>query len=77
MRRYTVRSFTPANKVSSDRSPTTKDEDDMALQSAIDELDWHNIVDTPHVQRGLRRLAAEARRKASVGDFEEGGFAVE
>ncbi len=61
----------------SDRSPSTRDDDDIALQSEIDESNWHNIVGTPHVQRGLRRLAAEARRQAAAGEIEEGGFAVE
>jgi hypothetical protein len=49
----------------------------MASQSANDELSWHKIVATPHVQRGLRRLAAEARRQAIAGETEEGGFVVE
>ncbi len=42
-----------------------------------DELEWHNIVSTPHVRHGLRRLAAEARRQFAAGETEKGGFAVE
>ena len=41
------------------------------------ETQWHDIVNTPHVQHGLLRLAAEARRQAFTGEIEEGGFAIE
>ncbi len=41
------------------------------------ELNWHKIVATPHVQHGLRRLAAKARQQAAAGEIEEGGFVVE
>ena len=47
------------------------------VHDAYDELEWHRIVNTPHVLNGLRRLAAEARRQIAAGKTEEGGFAVE
>lgn len=47
------------------------------VHDAYDELEWHRIVNTPHVRNGLRRLAAEARRQIVAGETEEGGFAVE
>ncbi len=47
------------------------------VRDAYDELEWHSIVNTPHVRNGLRRLAAEARRQIAAGEIEEGGFAVE
>jgi hypothetical protein len=43
----------------------------------IEEVEWNNIINTPHVRDGLRRLAREARRQFAVGETEEGGFAVE
>ena len=46
-------------------------------RDAFDELEWHNIVSTPHVRHGLRRLAAEARREYYAGETEEGGFALD
>jgi hypothetical protein len=55
--------------------PSMKD-DDIDLESKS-EAEWHTIVSTPHVRDALRRLAAEARRQASAGETEEGGFAVE
>ncbi|MBA2393071.1 MAG: hypothetical protein H0V70_10040 [Ktedonobacteraceae bacterium] len=56
---------------------SVRDYDTMAPQLDIDELDWHKIVTTPHVQHGLRNRAAEARRQAIAGEFEEGGFVIE
>jgi hypothetical protein len=47
------------------------------VRDAYDELEWHRIVNTPHVRNGLRCLAAEARRQIATGKIEEGGFAVE
>ncbi|HKV57119.1 MAG TPA: hypothetical protein VJO32_02520 [Ktedonobacteraceae bacterium] len=47
------------------------------VSDAYDELEWHKIVNTPHVRNGLRRLAMEARRQIAAGETEEGGFAVE
>ena len=47
------------------------------VRDAYNELEWHRIVNTPHVRNGLRRLAAEARRQIATGETEEGGFAVE
>ena len=47
------------------------------VRDAYDELEWHRIVNTPHVRNGLRRLAVEARRQIAAGKTEEGGFAVE
>lgn len=61
----------------SGRSSSARDDDAMASQSDSDELAWRKIVAIPHVQRGLRRLAAEARRQAIAGEIEEGGFVVE
>jgi hypothetical protein len=61
----------------SGRLSSARDDDTMASQSASDELSWHKIVAAPHVQRGLRRLAAEARQQAIAGEIEEGGFVVE
>ena len=37
------------------------------VRDAFDELEWDNIVNTPHVRHGLRRLAAEARRQIATG----------
>jgi hypothetical protein len=56
---------------------SARDHDAITLQSDNDELNWRKIVTTPHVQRGLCRLAAEARRQAIAGEIEEGGFVVE
>lgn len=50
---------------------------DSNIRDAFDEMVWHHIVNTPHVQNGLRRLAAEARRQVAAGEIEEGGFAIE
>jgi hypothetical protein len=52
-------------------------EADSIARDAFDELEWHNIVSTPHVRHGLRRLAAEARREYNAGETEEGGFALD
>ena len=52
-------------------------EADSIVRDALDELEWHNIVTTPYVRQGLRRLAAEARRQFAAGETEKGGFAVE
>ena len=52
-------------------------EADSIVQDALDELEWHNIVSTPQVRNGLRRLAAEARREYYAGETEEGGFALD
>lgn len=52
-------------------------EADSIIQDAFEELAWRNIVSTPHVLHGLRRLAAEARRQIAEGEYEEGGFAIE
>lgn len=46
-------------------------------QDESEEVEWDNIVKTPHVHRGLLHLAAEARRQIAAGETEEGGFAVE
>ncbi len=52
-------------------------EADFIVRDALDELEWHNIVSTPQVRNGLRRLAAEARREYFAGETEEGGFALD
>ena len=52
-------------------------ETDFLVRDAFDELEWDNIVNTPHVRHGLRRLAAEARREYYAGETEEGGFALD
>ena len=52
-------------------------EADSIERDAFDELQWHNIVSTPRVRNGLRRLAAEARREYYAGETEEGGFALD
>jgi hypothetical protein len=49
----------------------------LVPKRSMEELEWDNIVNTPHVRGGLRRLAAEARRQFATGETEEGGFAVE
>lgn len=53
------------------------EEADSIVQDALDELEWHDIVSTPQVRNGLRRLAAEARREYYAGETEEGGFALD
>jgi hypothetical protein len=50
-------------------------EADFIVRDAFDELEWATIVNIPHVRRGLRRLAAEARRQIAAGETEKGGFA--
>ena len=52
-------------------------EADFIVRDALDELEWHNIVSTPQVRNGLRRLAAEGRREYFAGETEEGGFALD
>jgi hypothetical protein len=52
-------------------------EADSIIRDAYEELEWHNIVNTPRVRQTLRRLAAEARQQYYAGETEEGGFAVE
>lgn len=52
-------------------------EADSLVQDIIDEQEWHTIVSNPRVLRGLRRLAAEARRQVTEEETEEGGFVVE
>lgn len=52
-------------------------EADSIVRDAFDEREWHNIVSTPHMRRGLRRLAAEARQQFAAGETEKGGFAIE
>ncbi len=42
-----------------------------------EELEWDTLFARPHVQEGLNRLAREAERQFSMGEMEEGGFAVE
>ena|SRR5579864_2278962 len=46
-------------------------------QEDLEELEWNSILRKPHVRRGLRRMAAEARRQIAAGETEDGGFAVE
>ena len=43
----------------------------------LEELMWNKTFNTPHVKRGLRRLAAEALQEFAAGETEEGGFAIE
>jgi hypothetical protein len=52
-------------------------EDAFIRANLAEELEWDNIINTPHVRGGLRRLAAEARRQFAAGETEEGGFAIE
>jgi len=42
-----------------------------------EEREWDILFAKPHVQRALRRMAAEARQQYYAGETEEGGFAVE
>lgn len=56
---------------------STERHSDVTSKSDAEELEWENIVTAPRVQLALRRLAIEARRQNSVGETEEGGFAVE
>jgi hypothetical protein len=51
--------------------------DSVPKRTTEEEVEWDNIINTPHVREGLRRLAREARRRFSVRETEEGGFAVE
>ena len=42
-----------------------------------EEQEWDNLFAQPHVQAVLSRLAEEAEQQLALGNFEEGGFAVE
>jgi hypothetical protein len=42
-----------------------------------EELEWDTLFAQPHVQAGLSKLAEEAKQQVALGEFEEGGFAVE
>lgn len=44
--------------------------------SAVDELEWHSIVNNPRVRHRLHHLAVEVRRQIIARETEEGGFAV-
>jgi len=46
-------------------------------EEEAEEREWHAIVNKPHVQLALRRMAEEVRRQIAAGETEEGGFAVE
>ena len=46
-------------------------------EEEAEEREWHAIVNKPHVQLALRRMAAEALQQYYAGETEEGGFAVE
>jgi len=65
-----------SDHITLDKAATVAEADTL-VQDIIDEQAWHTIVSNPHVLRGLRRLAAEARRQATEGEIEEGGFVVE
>lgn len=60
-----------------DKAAAASEESLLRDRDALDELEWDNIVNSPRVLHGLRRLAAEARRQEILGEIEEGGFAVE
>lgn len=64
------------NQITLDKAAAVAEVDSI-VQDALEELEWHTIVNTPHVRQGLRRLAEEARRQIAAGETEEGGFAVE
>ncbi len=42
-----------------------------------EELEWDALFAQPNVQAGLNRLAEEVEQQLVLGEFEEGGFAVE
>jgi len=69
----------PLNATTTHRKISVSINTQTSTESATqaEEREWHKIVSRPHVRRGLRRLAAEARRQIAAKETEEGGFVVE
>lgn len=46
-------------------------------EEEAEEREWYAIINQPHVQQSLLRLAEEVRQQIAAGEIEEGGFAIE
>ena len=44
---------------------------------ALEEKEWDTIINNPHVQQSIERLADEALEQFYRGETEEGGFGIE
>jgi hypothetical protein len=52
-------------------------QEEVETEEERDEREWDELISQPHVQKGLSRFAEKIRRKVAMGEYEEGGFAIE